>query len=196
MMIRLAPRVIPREITIDANGNDAVSRRFIAPARRRVKYADLAPLAEALRECRKRLRVTQEEMGASLGISRKTYHLFETQRWFPDAREHAHFAKRLHELDPALAGVFADVNGEALEEYAIVKLAPGAAEAGLDPKQAKLVFEAAVYATAEELDMSPKAVRPIAAGVLTRLAESGISLAQAAALANALNGAATGKKAP
>jgi transcriptional regulator with XRE-family HTH domain len=161
-----------------------------------MKYSDLAPLADALRECRKRLRVTQEQMGATLGISRKTYHLLETQRWFPDAREHAHFVKRLHDLDPAAARAFVDLNDETLEHYAIVKPVPGAAEKALEPKQARLAFDAALYATAEELDLSPKAVRPIAAGLLGRLAESGISLAQAAALAKAASAAGVGKKGP
>jgi transcriptional regulator with XRE-family HTH domain len=157
-----------------------------------MKLSELEPLAAALRACRKKHDVTQEQMGVALGLSRKTYHLLESPGWLPGFREHAHFVKTLHHLDPAAARAFAGVFGKRVEDYALVL--PGAGDARgapVDPRQAKLVFDAAVYATAEELDMSPKALRPIAAMLLARLADGGVTMAQASALAK---GAEAGKK--
>jgi len=134
-------------------------------------------LQAALRACRTRLRVTQEELADALGISRKTYVLFESCRWLPSARERGHFVKELHGLDPAAVG-------ETLEDHVMtLPSAAGTVVKPIDAKQAKLVFHAALYETAEELEMAPKDLRPIAAGLLAKLADSGITLAQAATLA-------------
>ena len=148
-----------------------------------MKISDLQPIVDALVACREKHRLTQEEMGAELGISRKTYHLFESSAWLPPDRERAHFVKRLYDLDPAAAQTFVGVLGETLEQYVLALPSPGPRAAPLDPKHAKLAFDAALYATAEAFEMSPKALRPMAAELLARLAESGVTLAQAAALA-------------
>lgn len=141
-------------------------------------------LQAALRACRTRLRVTQEELADALGISRKTYVLFESCRWLPSARERGHFVKELHGLDPAAAAALVAAVGETLEDHVMtLPSAAGTVVKPIDAKQAKLVFHAALYETAEELEMAPKDLRPIAAGLLAKLADSGITLAQAATLA-------------
>jgi len=154
-----------------------------------MKMSDLRPLARALDACRKKRAFTQAQMADALMISRKTYVLFENCRWLPPVRERGHFVRSLYNLDPATAQAFVDVLGRTIEEYTLVRQPASAGNVPIDAKQAKLVFDAAVYATAEDLDMSPKAVRPIAATLLGRLAESGVTLAQAAGLAKAAEAA-------
>lgn len=60
-----------------------------------------------LRTWRERAPATQDQVAAVLGISRKTYVLFESGRWFPSEREHHFFVHRLHALDPALGEAYA-----------------------------------------------------------------------------------------
>ncbi len=134
-----------------------------------------------LRYARARLQLTQEEMGKKLGISRKTYTLFETRRWFPAPRERRHFVKALHELDPVAADALARAMGESLADH--VAVSPPSHAPSLDPQRAKLAFDASLYATAEELDVTPRALRAIAAALLGRLAETGLTMAQAVELA-------------
>jgi transcriptional regulator with XRE-family HTH domain len=153
-------------------------------------WEERIPLRDALREFRQDRHLTQDEMAESLGISRKTYLLFETCRWLPPARERGHFVKVLHGHDPALAKLLAGFLDQKVEEVALSADAPK-----LDATEAKRVFDIAVYETAEELDMNPRALRPIVAGVIERLAASGITLSQAAALAKATR-ALSAKKSP
>jgi transcriptional regulator with XRE-family HTH domain len=151
--------------------------------------ADLKPIMRALRDFRSARGLTQDDVANRLGISRKTYLLFESTRWFPPPRERGHFVKRLHDLDAGLAQTLVGILGQTLEDHVVVRqpAASGGAGAGppLDAKEAKRAYDVVIYECAEELEMSPRALRPIAANVLARLAASGITLAQAAPLAKA-----------
>jgi transcriptional regulator with XRE-family HTH domain len=155
--------------------------------------ADLKPIMRALRTFRSARGLTQEDIAGVLGLSRKTYLLFETARWFPPARERGHFVKRLYDLDPGLAHTLVGILGEKLDDHVVVRqpaASPGSANGPpLDLKEAKRAYDVVIYESAEELEMSPRSLRPIAANVLAKLAASGITLAQAAPLAKAALGA-------
>jgi transcriptional regulator with XRE-family HTH domain len=164
-----------------------------------MSIADRKPIMRALRTFRSARGLTQEEIADVLGISRKTYLLFETTRWFPPARERGHFVKRLYDLDPGLAHTLVGILGETLEDHVVVRELPASSGAAivapLDPKEAKRGYDVAIYESAEELEMSPRSLRPIAANVLAKLDASGITLAQAAALAKTALGAKKNERA-
>jgi DNA-binding XRE family transcriptional regulator len=148
---------------------------------------ELMALCRELREYRAQARLTQGEMAEALGLSRKTYNFFETHRWLPTVKHLPHMLKSLHSMSPRLGEAFATACGSAVEDVALVLpvAAPPETQAAppLDPKHAKLAVEAALYAAAEQAEVSPKVMRAIAALLLGRLAEAGVGMAQAAALA-------------
>lgn len=157
----------------------------------RLMQAALRPFCTALRAYRKKNGITQEEMAETLRLSRKTYIFFEQACWLPPPREVSHVVKRLHDRDASLALAFVQTRGERLEDHVLIRPSRlKASEVSLEAAQAKVAFDTAVYETAEDLDMSPKAVRPIAAALLGKLAAAGVTLGQAAGLAKS----AAGKK--
>jgi hypothetical protein len=154
---------------------------------------DLLPLRVALQEFRAERGLTQVEAGALLGISRKTYVLFESCRWLPPEREYGHFIKRLHDFDPEIAQLLMRITGRKIDDHVVVRdrvvTSGSAASASQVPAlgavEAKRAFDVAVFETAEELEMSAGSVRPIVAAVLAKLAGTAIALGQAAELAQA-----------
>lgn len=62
---------------------------------------------------------TQEDLAASLGISRKTYILMEQDHWWPHERERHFMVHTLYKLDPSLAGWFAMIYETELEDWGI-----------------------------------------------------------------------------
>jgi transcriptional regulator with XRE-family HTH domain len=144
-----------------------------------MKKDDILPFVQALYACRKSKGLTQTTAGEALGISRTTFMHLEGCRWLPQPRERPHFIKRLHELDPALAKKFTDLVGTSIAE----SLAVGGTSLPLEAKHAKLVLDSAILGVAEQLDMSPRALRPIVAVLLERLAAAGMPMGQAATIA-------------
>lgn len=133
-----------------------------------------------LEECRKALGLTQDDMAAILGISRKTYVFLETGRWLPHAREQHHMIHTLHKYAPAAAEAYAAIHERDVSEWGI---APAAPAAPLDPHQARHAYAAALYDAAEEAELPANLLRPVVAAVLAALRESGMSLEQAADVA-------------
>jgi transcriptional regulator with XRE-family HTH domain len=156
-----------------------------------VKASDLQPLCEALYFFRKERGLNQGDIASELGISRKTYVLLESNRWLPQPRAQAHFVKQLHRLHPPLAKVFADLMGASVADFVevrpVVASPPPAAgttvAVPLEAKHAELVLDSAILGVAEQLDMSPRALRPIVAALLERLAAAGMPMGQAATIA-------------
>lgn len=147
---------------------------------RRIREADLEPLMRALRKFRAANHLTQQEMADELGISRKTYVLFETCRWFPPFKERAHTLKRLHELDRALADTFLQVTGEDLSDYAIDAGSNGTAQqSGISATAARAAYEKAVSIVAAERDLTRSAVKRVATSVIAALAAAGLTMQQA-----------------
>jgi hypothetical protein len=153
-----------------------------------MNLSDRQPLVDALRAVRAKKAWLQSDMADYLEISRKTYVLLESCRWLPPTREQPHFVKRLHEIDPALADAFLAILGQTMNHYAIVTAPPPAASSGpaqpaLGSVEAKRLYDIAIYEASEELDVTPKVLRPQVALVLSKLHASGVTLAEAAAFA-------------
>jgi DNA-binding XRE family transcriptional regulator len=153
-----------------------------------MKQADLLPFCHALSAGRGANGWTQEYVASELGISRKTYILMESTRWLPSPRQRAHFVRVLHRMNPLAAEQLVRLFGETLADYVEVKAAAPVQPAQpvgppLDAKYARLVFDSAVLGAAEELDTSPRILRPLLASLLDRLDTAGMPMAQAAGLA-------------
>lgn len=154
-----------------------------------MKARDLQPLREALYFFRKERGLTQGDLASELGISRKTYILLESNRWLPTPRAQADFVKQLHRLHPPAAKVFADIMGASIADFVEVRSAvaapappAGSAPAPLEAGHARLVLDSAILGVAEQLDMSPRILRPIVAALLERLAAAGMPMGQAATI--------------
>jgi hypothetical protein len=96
-------------------------------------------------------------------------------------------------MSPAAAEHLARLFGETLADYLEAKpLAPvqPAHASLLDAPHARLVFDSALLGAAEELDTSPRILRPLLASLLERLETAGMPMAQAAGLAREPGGGA------
>ncbi len=151
-----------------------------------MKKPDRVPFIQELHVLRRSRGLTQTQMASELGISRRTYLMFEKMRWWPQPRAQADFVKRLRDLDPAAARAFVELIGAKVEDYVPVAPVPSVgAGAPIHPLLAQLVFDSAVLGAAEQLDLSPRVLRPILAATLERLVASDMPLSQAASLAKA-----------
>jgi len=149
-----------------------------------MKQEDLLPLRRELREARKKSRMTQDDMATYLGMSRKTYALFESCRWVPTRQRRWHVVTKLHAVHPPAVHSLLKALGQTLDDYTFgVAASPAEAPPTLDAKQAKLAFDAALYSTAEDAELPPKVLRSVANMLLSRLADAGVTLAQAVAMA-------------
>lgn len=154
-----------------------------------MKADDIRPFSRALSSARAAHGWTQEDVASALGISRKTYLLMESTRWLPSARQRAHFVRVLHRMIPAAAEELVRLFGETLADYVDTnpaspgQPAPPAVAPLLDTKYARLVFDSALLGVAEELDTSPRILRPLLASLLERLDAAGMPMTQAAGLA-------------
>jgi DNA-binding XRE family transcriptional regulator len=161
-----------------------------------MKQEDLLPFCRALRAARRANGWTQEHVASELGISRKTYVLMESTRWLPSQRQRAHFVRLLQRMIPTAAEELVRLFGETLDDYVdakpVVPVQPAPAVPLLEAKYAKLVFDSALLGVAEELDASPRMLRPLVASLLQRLDVVGMPMAQAAGLAK--EAGATGKR--
>jgi DNA-binding XRE family transcriptional regulator len=186
----VSPSLIVGETFVDPFGIVAPAVTIAAGASTRSTEAmskeALRAFTALLREWRTESGATQEQMADTLVISRKTYVLFESSRWLPPMKEQAFTLKILHALDPALAEAFLAALDATVEDFAI-PLAPHGADAAaeLPDEQAKAAYDAAVYSTAEQFDMSPKAMRAIVTTLLEKMSASKLSMRKAAALAKA-----------
>ena len=158
---------------------------------------------ERLREFGSRLhdwrtddQTTQEDLAATLGLSRRVYILLEQGRWAPRIREMHHMVHSLHKLAPSLAVSFANTVGTTPQDWGVALPAPAASGQALAPRvdarQARLAYDAAVYSAAEAADLPPRTLRPIVAAILSDLRDGGLTLEQAAEAAKAA--AATRKR--
>jgi len=117
-------------------------------------------------------------MADRLKISRKTYVLFESARWYPPYKERAHMLRCLRSVDEKLVPVFCTVTGQAVEEHVLTVVPPRAA--ALSEKAARAAYEVAVAEVAAEREMTIVAVKRVAAGLFGRLSAVGVPIDDAA----------------
>ena len=153
----------------------------------RITQAMIEPLSSALRKTRATLKMRQAEMAAGLGISRKTYVLLESSRWYPPYKERAHMIRCLHELDPSLVAVFVGVAGESLEEHVLTVTAPAEPVRAPSAAAVKKAYAEAIAQVAAEQDMTVSAVTKVATGLVARLVAAGVGLDAVAAIASRPN---------
>jgi transcriptional regulator with XRE-family HTH domain len=119
----------------------------------------------------------QQRIAVHLGVSRKTYILLETSRWFPPHKERAHFILALSALDPTLVDAALELLGGELDDH-VLRAAGDVSP--LDAASTKAAVDDAIRAAADTMDVTARAFRPAASVLLARLAQSGVSVAQAA----------------
>jgi DNA-binding XRE family transcriptional regulator len=140
-------------------------------------------LAPALRAWREGTGQTQDQVAPRLGISRKTYVLFESGRWRVPARERLHFATALHGFTPSLAALFTADHGMApiANPVDVAAAALAARSSAVDADAyARARLDASLYAIAEKVDVTPRQVRAIASALLASVVAANIPIAKAA----------------
>ncbi len=118
-------------------------------------------------------------MAEHVGVSRKTYILLETARWFPPYKERAHFLRALAELDFKLVDAAVELLGGTLDDHVFKKTHDGPR---LDAESAKAALDDAIREGADAMDVTARTFRPAVARALVRLAEAGVTMDQAAKL--------------
>jgi DNA-binding XRE family transcriptional regulator len=141
---------------------------------KRITQDQMAPFARALRAARLEAQLLQEDLADRLGMSRKTYILFETGRWFPPYKERAWTMRQLQNLDPGLVEPFLAVANDVLADHALEIQPPPPPPR--DPNAARATFDAIVAQVAAERDMTTSAVTKVAASLVGRFLVHGISV--------------------
>ncbi len=155
----------------------------------RPRTSDLETLSKALRLARMQLGFKQSEMAEVLAMSRKTYVLFETARWYPPYKERAFIIRRFYLIAPSLVPVFLHAAGETLAEHTVtVKTAPPQPVAPLSAAATRAAVDTAIAEVAVERDMTIGATRKIAVALVTRLAAANVGLAELAKAAAGVAG--------
>jgi hypothetical protein len=126
------------------------------------------------------LGVSYRGLAALLGSSLRTCQRWGAGESTPTADRFAQLAGHVHAHDPALAAEIAAVAGATLESLGIVKPAPppvpAAAAPPPAPPPAQLV-ENVLYAAAETMDVSPRAIRAAVAAAFARAHQLGLDVA-------------------
>jgi transcriptional regulator with XRE-family HTH domain len=132
-------------------------------------------LGKAIFEARRTTRLTQAELASRLGLRVQTVSRWESGRVVPTRRNCS-----------ALVRAISEVDAEAGAELARVVNGPSVAELPERPRPSEIsrldagdAVERAIFAMADELDLSPRRVRAGVLQLLRRLAAAGISLEMA-----------------
>lgn len=160
-------------------------RRHSAP----IPVAKPSPFGEAVLALRTHLRISQREVGQSLGTYSNTVYRWETSTAIP-SMEMRIALLRLFKAGPRpLLEALATASNVSLESAGIAKAEPVVASAAPLPTAppapplpptAQTTVDDAVREAAEEIDVSPKALRPVLSRMLDRLAKSGVPMDAAA----------------
>src|SRR5262245_39784515 len=121
----------------------------------------LSSLAQGIRHARVTVGLTQEALAARLRLKARSVSRWEIDRSVPKRRHRTALVKIIGEVNQqagaALAAVFAQ-DATRRGRYVVLSPAP-VAVASPAPIDAKLAFELALFALAEELDVSPGRLR-------------------------------------
>jgi transcriptional regulator with XRE-family HTH domain len=133
-------------------------------------------------QAQRALGLTQLELAALLGLSRRTVSRWGAHRSRPSASELQKLARAVHPKDPALAAKLAREGGETLESLGLVA-APVVAAPSLAPvvavrpfPPARLVVESVVCASAEAMQASPASVRGVLRAAFARARGLGLTV--------------------
>jgi DNA-binding XRE family transcriptional regulator len=122
------------------------------------------------------LGMTQETLGALLGVSRKTMGRWQAGHGNPTIQQWAQIAARVHAVNPALAATIAAEMGEDLASLGIAASSPQQAPAlpaGTHARQAVTtgdLVDSIVCAAAEAVAATPQYIRPALLAAFDRAA--------------------------
>jgi hypothetical protein len=127
------------------------------------------------------LRLSQRELAAVIGRSRRTMVRWNNGGIGPLPSEWCELARHVYPVDPALAATLAKQAGETLESLHLLS-PPALPEPPQLPQPkgptvtASDLFDLAVLSAAEALSMPPQAVRPALAAAVDRMSATGLTL--------------------
>jgi transcriptional regulator with XRE-family HTH domain len=132
------------------------------------------PMPLLLHDSRRVLHVSQNELAARLGVSRRT-----GQRWTkgsgPDGTQLHGMARLVFPVDAALAAEIAEAAGTTLDALGLLPAsAPGASPSSVVPTER--VVDAVVCAAAEAMQVVPQQVRPALLAAFACARELGLTL--------------------
>lgn len=119
------------------------------------------------------LGLTQREIGALLGYSRRTIVRWTAHGTGAIDADWCTLARAVHPKDPELAARAAKAAGETLQSLGIVPATPPAPVR--PPLATADLVELVVHAAADAVDMAPRAIRPALLAALDRMAAVGLT---------------------
>ena len=119
--------------------------------------------------------MTYQEIGRHAGVSGRTVQRWVAGQSHPIGTNFHRLAAVVHPRDPVLAADIAAFCGTTLEALGVVRPEPTAAPALAPARPTAAHAETVVYAAAEAMDVSPRAIRPALAAAFARAAELGFT---------------------
>jgi hypothetical protein len=138
-----------------------------------------------LMEARRTLRLSQQDLGNIMGLSKRTIIRMEQGRSSPIPLQYERVARALFPVNPALAEHYAGAAATTLVEMGLVAPAPPPAPATpppaagpppLDPAASRSMADSIVCVAAEAMDASPRAVRPALLAAFERMKALGMGV--------------------
>ena len=138
-----------------------------------------------LMEARRTLRLSQQDLGDIMGLSKRTIIRMEQGRSSPIPSQYASVARALYPVDPALAEHYAGAAGTTLEAMGLVAPSPPpavptppppSAQVASDPATSRSMVDSIVCVAAEAMDASPRAVRPALLAAFERMKTLGLGV--------------------
>lgn len=132
-------------------------------------------LAQAIRDARLAIGLTQEELARRLGLKGRAVYRWERDDSAPRRRHRAALIAAVNAVNQSAGATLAAViGGVAKGRRGVAVVAPAAAPA--PPSDTKLVVELAIFGFADELDLPPRRVRIGLGRLLKRLRETNVTL--------------------
>jgi transcriptional regulator with XRE-family HTH domain len=123
------------------------------------------------------LSLTQTTLGALVGVTRRTVWRWQSGQSVPTVPNLETIARKVHAVDPALAGRLAEAAGATLESLGIAQPKPPEKPDPLaDPGQSRILVDAVICAAAEAVDAPPRVARRALLAAFARAKEMGVPL--------------------
>lgn len=133
-----------------------------------------SPLAKAIREARRAVRLTQEQLGRQLGLKGRAVHRWECAASIPRRNLRPLLIRAVQiRSEPAAAKLSAAFESHVARTKGLV---PSPAPAAPTKPPDSVALELAIFAAADELDRAPRRVRAAMLRLFVRVAEAGYSL--------------------
>jgi transcriptional regulator with XRE-family HTH domain len=131
-------------------------------------------LADALREARQSIGLTQEELGRHIGVKGRAVYRWERDDAQPNRANQRRVVEVIASLHEAAAAKLSAVIADQVK-HAPVATAPPPRTA-TPPAALRALVEHSVFSVADELDLPPRRVRAALAGWLRRVHAAGLAL--------------------